>query len=214
MKLEHRFYKLSSSQKRIYFFSIGFLLITLFLFFGIIAYRYQFYSLFLFFPLLLSFAAPFIDVPMGVQQKKLDYLSPLCLLEPQKEKLILHGGTLFDYLFVLHKKIPVEKRKKIILQNFAEGLLYLIETEKENKNIEATTYILNERIAKKMGFSIHPANPVQKLILCYNYLLLLATKSYAAGQLSFPKLSATKTYTSDINSLKKNKDFLKRFVRI
>ncbi|WP_121667952.1 hypothetical protein [Mesonia aquimarina] len=210
MKLSHRFYNLSSFQKRVYFFSIIFLLLIFLVLFSIVVFYYQLYISFLGFPITLSIFAPFIDVPSGVKQNKLQYLSPLCLMENKNDKIFIHGGTLFDYLFVLHKRIPPAQRKKIILKQFAEGLLHLIETEKEATKIEATTYILNKRTAKKMGFSIAAPTFIQQLILSYNYILLLISKSYAAGKLSFPKLSATKKLTSDVESLKKNKAFLKR----
>ena len=163
----------------------------------------------------LSILAPFLDVPLLKKSGKLTYHSALFLSEkPHKGIIKIHGGTLFDYVFVIDKKMSGSQRTNFIMQQFAEGLLHLIETyentKEENLIIRGTSYILNERTIKRMGFKVVETDSLQKIILIYNYVNLLITASLAKGKPASPKLSATKTFEARLDDLVKQKPLIRQ----
>jgi len=166
------------------------------------------------FGIILSVIAPFFDTPSLKKSGDLIYYSPLFLAEkPQDGKIILHGGTLFDYVFVIDRRTNGKQRTNFILQQYLEGLLNLIEVNQnkktENFKISGTSYIINERTAQRVGFKVVKTDFLQKAILMVNYFNVLLTYSIAKGSLSFPKLSDTKTFETTIDKLIKQKDFIR-----
>ena len=93
----------------------------------------------------LSIIAPFLDTPKLKKNGKLIYYSTLFIAEKEKNgKIIIHGGSLFDYVFVINKNLNGTQRTKFILQKYLEGILNLMETCEKNNNtsvkIKGTSY--------------------------------------------------------------------------
>jgi len=141
------------------------------------------------------------------------YYSPLFITEKPKNGLIkIHGGTLFDYYFVIDKKMNGKQRTNVIIQQYLDGLLKLIEQHENNKEmkIRGTSYIINKRTAEKIGFKIVETDILQKIILIYNYFNILISNSIAKNKLSFPKLNKTITFDTDVSQLLERKNYIKK----
>lgn len=139
------------------------------------------------------------------------YYSPLFIAERPKNGLIkIHGGTLFDYYFVIDKKMNGKQRTNFIIQQYLDGLLRLIEKYENNKKIKikGTSYIINKRTAEKIGFEIVETDILQKIILIYNYFNILISNSIAKNKLSFPNINKTKTFETDMNQLLGRKEYI------
>ncbi|WP_299780247.1 hypothetical protein [uncultured Formosa sp.] len=164
--------------------------------------------------IVLTILAPFIDTPKLKKSGKLIYYSSLFITERPKNGIIrIHGGTLFDYVFVLKHHMNGKQRTNFILQKQIEGVLALIETYENtnsdtNLKIIGTSYIINERTARRIGFKISETEILQKMILIFNYFNILLTNSIAKKKLSFPNLSKTKTFETDLKQLINNKTTL------
>ena len=116
-----------------------------------------------------------------VASGKLKYQSLLFLSERPKKGIInIHGGTWFDYMFVLNKKMNGKQRTTYIIQQYLQGLLNLIEEHKKdgetssNMRVRGTSYMINANTAKRIGFDIVETDSIQKLILVYNYFNVLS----------------------------------------
>ena len=161
----------------------------------------------------LSVIAPFFDVPTLKKQGKLIYYSSLFIAEKGNKGVIkIHGGSLFDYVFVIDKSLNGTQRTHFILQKYLEGLLNLMKTCEDNHNtsfkIKGTTYILNARTAEKIGLEIVRVDAIQKLILIFNYFNILISNSIAKGKISLPKLNSIKTFESSIDELIKRRPYI------
>ena len=122
------------------------------------------------------------------------------------------GGTLFDYYFVIDNKMNGTQRTNFILQQYLDGLLRLTEAYESDKKmkIRGTSYIINERTAKKMGFKIVETDILQKMTMIINYFNILISNSIAKNKLSFPKLSRIKTFETDICQLTEHKELIEK----
>ncbi len=141
------------------------------------------------------------------------YYSQLFIAEKPKDGIIkIHGGTLFDYYFVIDKKMNGKQRKNFIIQEYLQGLLNLIEKyeDESEMKIRGTSYILNNRTAEKMGFKIIKTDFLQKIILGYNYFNILISNSIAKNKLSFPNLNETITFEAHFKQLSKRKDYIEK----
>ncbi|MGY0392650.1 hypothetical protein ACW5R3_08865 [Bizionia sp. KMM 8389] len=150
-------------------------------------------------------------MPSLKKSGKIQYYSPLFICEKPKNNCIkIHGGTLFDYYFVINRILTGKQRTNYIIQEYLSGLLLLIETHKNNTqlNVKGTSYIINERTAKKIGFKVIKTDGLQKLILVYNYFNVLLSNSIAKNKLMFPKLNNTKTFEATISELLEKKTFI------
>lgn len=160
----------------------------------------------------LSVIASFFDTPSLRKSGRLIYYSPLFLTEKEKKGvIILHGGTLFDYFFVIDRRLNGRQRTRFILKNYLEGMLALIEScenEPGTKFLKGTSYILNERTAKKLGFRVVKTDQIQLLILMYNYVNLTIASSLAKARLSFPRFSGIKTYEAQMSELIQRREYL------
>ncbi len=176
--------------------------------------------LFIFFPIAITFSiiAPFFDIPSLKENNQLIYYSSLFVAEREKNKIILvHGGSLFDYFFVIDRKLTGRERSNFILKHYLEGLLNLI-SEYETKDaqfledvtIKGTTYIINKRTAEKFGLKKIETDTIKQLILIYNYPNLICSISIARAKLSFPNLKNINTFEGKVTELIKNKDYLTR----
>ena len=164
------------------------------------------------FAITLSIIAPFFDMPSLKSSGKIVYYSPLFLAEKPKNKLTrIHGGTLFDYYFVIDRSLNGKQRTDFIIQQYLSGLLAFIEKHKTNKQmkVRGTSYIINKRTAEKIGFKVVETNMLQKIILIYNYFNVMVSNSIAKNKLAFPKLSNTKTFEADIGQLLAKRDYIK-----
>ncbi|MDO5523499.1 MAG: hypothetical protein Q4G48_05575 [Bacteroidia bacterium] len=165
-------------------------------------------------PITISIIAPFFDIPSLKRSGKLIYHSSLFLSEkPQNKVIKIHGGTLFDYVFVIDRNMNGKQRVMFILGQYLEGLSNLIERyakeDYENLIVRGTSYIVNVRTAERLGFTINETDFLQKIILIYNYFNILLANSIANGKLSFPKLSNTKTFEAKLSELIERKEYLR-----
>lgn len=150
--------------------------------------------------LTLILLASFIDVPIMVSSRKLKYYSWMLLAEKEKDKGIrIHGGTLFDYYFTLDKHATRTQRKRFVLQKYVQGLLKLAKIldsqGKSEISIKGTSYFLQRRNLKKLGFEIVAIDPLQQILLVLNYPVLCWSQSFLEKRLVFPNLSQTTSFT-------------------
>lgn len=106
----------------------------------------------------ISIIASFINVPSGIKSGNLIYCSPLLIGEAVKNKILkLHGGTLFDYYYVLNRRTGYSERKRQVFKGYIDGLLNVIEkyetTPQNAIKIKVTSYIFNAITAQKNGSS-------------------------------------------------------------
>lgn len=212
--MKHRFYNKSKKEQNSFFVILAIVAIIIITFSILISLQTGIYLIAAFtFSLTLSIIAPFFDTPTLKKSGKLTYYSSLFLAENPKNKTVkIHGGTLFDYYFVIDKEMNGKQRTKFIIQQYMQGLLCLIEEYKDVKEmkIQGTSYILNRRTAEKIGFKIVNPDLLQKAILTYNYPNILISNSIAKKQLSFPNLNRTKTFETDISLLIEREDYIKK----
>jgi hypothetical protein len=160
-----------------------------------------------------SISLPFFDTPARKKSGELIYYSSLFIIEKPKNGIInIHGGTLFDYFYVIDRKMNGNQRTKFIIQNYLQGLLSLIEKYENTKHtdlkVSGTSYIINERTAKKIGFTIVKTDSLQRMILTYIYFNILISNSIAKNKISFPNLRKIKTFETDLNQLIKRKKYI------
>ena len=205
--MEHRFYQKTKKEQTRIQVLVGLITLTILLLIIVLSWWTKMYLLiFIALPVIISLVAPFFDAPSLKESGRVVYLSSLLLAEKPKNGIMkIHGGTLFDYVFVIDRKMNGKQRTSFILSKFLKGLLKLIE-EKRNTNedeliIRGTSYIINERTAKLIGFKIIETDNLQKMILMINYFNLLVSQSFAKGKLSFPRLSNIKTFEMKISEL-------------
>lgn len=215
MILRHRFYTKSKKEQRqiqllVGLFALVVILTTLFISWTTGIYLFVLFAL----PITLSIIAPFFDTPSLKGSGDLIYYSSLFLSEKPKDGMIkIHGGTLFDYVFVIDLNLNGKQRTNFVIQQYLAGLLNLIEENENNKSenfrIRGTSYILNDRTAQRIGFHIIETDYIQKLILIYNFFNVLITYSLAKGRLTFPKLNETKTFETTLNILVERKGIIR-----
>jgi len=213
--MKHPYYQLSLQARKRFQWKVILILFGILVFSGLLAYvTKSILPLFLIFAGL-STLATFIDVPQGIEKGNLVRYSPMFLTSVErKQKIQLHGGTLFDYYFCLPKYKSASERKKVVLLAYLEGLLHLIEAKKESPetSLLGTTYILNERTATKLGFTIIPPQIGQKLLLILNYIPLLVANSMLHKKLSLPKLSKSIGIETNIAKLQQQKKRIEALV--
>ncbi|PTX41500.1 hypothetical protein C8P64_3300 [Christiangramia gaetbulicola] len=207
--MRNKYFELSAKQKRSFYIKLIAIVLSILIPIFFISFYFKIYFLApISFWIVLSVIASFFDMPSMIKSGKLKYESSLLISEKEKNNQItIHGGTLFDYYFVLKKDDNGKNRRNFILLEYLNGILNLIESNKEKPNLEitGTTYILNQRTAKKIGFEVQKTNTTQLIILILNYPNLLFTRSFANKKLSFPKIKNIKTYRSNIEKLEYNK---------
>ncbi|WP_188463999.1 hypothetical protein [Marivirga lumbricoides] len=211
MKVIHRFYlHTSSSQKKKVISYIIYLVVAL----AILAFMAYSYSvlILIFLPFVISIFAPFIDVPMGRKQGHLIYYSPLLLASAMKNgKIVLHGGTLFDYYFTLSVNKSERRNRKMVIYSYTEGMINLLDIWDEQFDdikLSATAYFINPKTAKRLGFRQVDTNPLTKLLMLINYLPIMISYSIANEELSFPNVFSLKSYESTLGELRSNKIYL------
>jgi len=212
--MEHRFYNQPKSKQRQMQLSIALGAAVIVLLTAYLSWITGWYLIgILTFSLVLSIIAPFFDTPALRKSGQLTYHSLLFLTEkPQNGLVKVHGGTLFDYVFVLERRMSSNQRTNLILQQYLQGLLHFLE-DCDNKGLDhltlrGTSYVLRKRTLEKIGFSTVRPDWVQYLILTYNYLNLAIALSMAKNKLAFPNLGNTRTFEADINQLRARKAYI------
>jgi len=212
--LNHRFYNKNKKEQNRILIVIAICSLTIIILSIIISIYSGIYLIgILIFGITLSIIAPFFDMPSLKKSGRMIYYSPLFITEKPKDGLIkIHGGTLFDYYFVIEKKMNGKQRTDFIIQQYLEGLLNLIEKYERDKNmkISGTSYIINKRTAEKIGFEIINTDILQRLILTYNYFNILISNSIAKNKLTFPNLNKTETFESNIRQLLERKEYIEK----
>ena len=212
--MKHRYYALTKGQQRLFLFKLTGLLLgfNLLIAMVLLVSGLAFLSLFIF-ALSLSVFAPFVDVPSGVKNGSLVYYSPLLIAEKIKHNAItLHSGSLFDYYFSLDFTQSAQARKKQVFQAYVDGLLTLINQYEhqppDHIQINATSYILNPRTARKLGLQITKTNLIQQFILYFNFINLTCALSLLKGQLTLPKMNQIYSFNGQLSTLIANKPYL------
>lgn len=212
--MNHSFYTKTHTEQNQILIKIGIGTFVIVLTLILVLVFLELYSLsFLILVISLSMVAPFFDVPFLKRSGKLIYYSPLFITEKPKGGILkIHGGTLFDYYFVIEKSMNGKQRTNFIIQQYLEGLLALMETYKADSTIKlvGTSYILNTRTAEKMGFKIVKTDLFQKFILAYNYINILISNSIAKDKLSFPNINETKTFEAEFSDLLAHKEYIEK----
>ncbi|MBO0343481.1 hypothetical protein [Flagellimonas profundi] len=214
--MQHNYYaKTQKQQQQIQIF-IGAAAFLVVLIFSLIAWATKFYLLVIVvIPIVLSIIAPFFDVPALKKSGKLKYHSLLFISEaPRNGLLKVHGGTLLDYVFVIDGQKNNKQRTRFILRQYVQGLLDLIISYETNNTeplvVRGTSYIINERTAKRIGFRKVKGDGIQRLILILNYFNVMIQYSIAKGKLSFPRLTDTNTFEATLNELIAKKGEIER----
>ena len=214
--MNHKFYnKSKKDQNRFQFVLALSSLVVLTLLIPVVVYAQFYFIGALFVAILLSIIAPFFDMPSLKKSGKMQYYSSLFIAESPKNNIIkIHGGTLFDYYFVIDWNMTGKQRTNYVIRQYLIGLLSLIETHENNPSmkIQGTSYVINKRTAQKIGFQVIETNVLQKVILSYNYFNILISNSLAKNRLAFPKISNTKSFEAEISQLNKRKDYIKKLV--
>ncbi|MGV7105045.1 hypothetical protein [Flavobacterium sp. U410] len=212
--MNHQFYRKNKKEQNRILFIIAICFLVIILLSIIISIYSGIYLIgILIFTIALSIIAPFFDMPSLKKSGKIIYHSPLLITEKPKNELIkIHGGTLFDYFFVIDKDMNGKQRTDFIIQQYLIGLLSIMEIHKNDKGIKirGTSHIINERTAKKLGFKIVETDFIQRIILTYNYFNIMISSSIAKNKLIFPKLNRIITFETDICQLLERKEYIEK----
>ncbi|MDQ3557552.1 MAG: hypothetical protein M3409_12375 [Gemmatimonadota bacterium] len=123
------------------------------------------------------------------------YFSPLLFAEaPEPGTLVVHGGTLWDYLLHLRWSERGRATRRRTLGFYLDGFLAIAADVERGRlspdtTITGTSYFFNERTARSFGFALHPVDPAQRRELLLNFPVLLCKTSFAEGRLAVPDLS-------------------------
>lgn len=161
--------------------------------------------------IVVSIIAPFFDVPSLRKSGKVKYYSSLFLAEkPKNGSVTIHGGTLFDYYFVLEREMSGAQRTRYILHQYVSGLLALMEEyeSEPQMKVRGTSYIVNKRTAEKIGFAVVYTDFLQRIILTFNYFNISVANSIAKKRLFFPRIRRTTTYEASIGDLLEKKQII------
>jgi len=147
----------------------------------------------------LQLAAPFLDTPAGIRKGTLRYAAPLFIVQPVKEKgYILHGGTLFDYWYVLRPYASYRLRKKRLLYDMVRGLRQEAERAhaegRLDQFVRGTSYFMTPRTAQRFGLDPVSRDWGQTLILWFNAAQLTWAYSLIRGRLAWPPLHRVRTF--------------------
>lgn len=125
---------------------------------------------------------------------------------PSAQKIDIHSGTSFDYLFVMRKYKPGPSTRNAMLYYYLEGMLRIIEKIEQGEipetvRITGTSYFFNERTAKKFGFSVGPPSLFLRFNIWLNALDLCWMYSLSKGRLAFPDFRSIRNVSADGNTL-------------
>jgi len=211
--MTHKFYQKSDSEQNSFLWKFGALLFFVCSLIIVLAYLSNLYILGVLIPVVILIAAPFIDLPMGRKSGKFIYYSPLFITEPERNnRVVIHGGTLFDYLYTITPDLKGNERIKYVLYGYIIGLIKFIE-EHENRNkdsllVRGTSYIINQRTAARFGLKPVQTDLLQLFILLFNYIPITISNCFIKQTFHVPKISEIKTYQGELSELIKNKQKL------
>jgi ABC-type multidrug transport system fused ATPase/permease subunit len=212
MRVIHRFYILPKRDQKRKFWSFIFNLLIIVTVIVFMAWSTKFWVLLILIQPVISIFASFIDVPTGRQKGQIIYFSPLLLSSAvRKNKIQLHGGTLFDYYYTLSIHKSEKRNKKAILYSYTEGMLNMLDNfvqHHDDITIEANAYFINPPTAENLGFKQVKTKNFQKLIMLLNYFPITISYSIAMGKLSFPNIFSLQSYECRMGELRNNKDKL------
>ncbi|PPK85065.1 hypothetical protein CLV84_1955 [Neolewinella xylanilytica] len=164
--------------------------------------------------LTLTVVAPFFDVPGLVERGKLTYYSALLLgEEPKHGRMIIHGGTLFDYYFTLDQAAPGHDRTRQVLADHLRGLLALIQAHDDDLTIRGTSYIIGERTAVRIGLKKVPTDFVPYLILLFNYVNLMFAMRLVKGRWELPVLGRVHTFSGRVGDVRRRAAYLQSLLQ-
>lgn len=211
--MTHKFYQKTDSEQNRFIWKLGGFLFLVSGSILMISYLTGLYLLTGLIPILILTAAPFIDLPMGKKSGKFIYYSPLFITEPERNnEVVVHGGTLFDYLYTITPDLKGRDRTKFVLYGYVLGLLRFISEHencnKDNLQIRGTSYIINQRTAARFGLKPVQTDFFQFLILLLNYIPITISYSFIKRKLYFPKISEIKTYQGELSELARQKEKL------
>jgi len=211
--VKHPFYELTKEKQNRFLLRVAMIALIFNVLVILLSIRFELYFIPVFsISATFSVIAPFFDVPSLVKSGRLVYYSPLFLAEKEKNGVItIHGGTLFDYYFILNRSLNGRERTRFILRNYLEGILNLIEKyegRNESVVIRGTSYILNERTAQRVGFHKVEKDFIQTILLFYNYINLTLSFSLSKAGLHFPNIKNINTYEANIDDVIKRKNYL------
>lgn len=214
--MKNRFYEMSNSDQKAFQIKLGALCLLVILFGGLIFLLIDIRLLpvlVFIIAIIISVVAPFLDVPALIKTGRLKYFSLFLLAEKENQGVVkIHGGTLFDYYFVLDKNWSGQERMKCIMSEYLKGLLNLTTHYNPDIIIRGTSYIINERTARKVGMKKIKTDGFQKIILLFNVFNLMVSIYLSKNKIEFPNLSQINTYQCKIEDILKNKDFIHELI--
>ncbi len=215
-KKPHRFYEWSKRKQNTFLYLCGviFLVLISLSFAGLLLGWY--WSVFLY-PLAFILAQ-FVDTPLGHRSGRLIYFSPLFLVEKDKsDGFILHGGTVFDYVFVFSWQKAGETARHQVVEQFIAGLLAFVQYLETNHlyetRIKGSSYFFNKRNVHQYGFEIVETKIIQRLIMAVNYAVLFLMYSFTQGKVAFPPVRQIKTVQSTGKKLTEKKELITSVLR-
>lgn len=213
--MEHRFFQKNESEQRRLLWKTGAGLFAMSIAILAISYLTDFYLLIFMIPIMILIAAPFIDLPMGKKSGKFIYYSPLFITEEERNnRVTVHGGTLFDYVYTINPEMQGRERTRFVLYGYIAGLLNFIsiheDQDKDNLKIRGTSYIINRRTASRFGLQPVQKDFFQILLLLFNYIPISLSYSYLKQKLQLPKISDVQTYEGTLSEIAAHKEELVR----
>lgn len=209
----HKFYLKSTSQQNLYFTLVigGLCLVVLFI--GLLSWYFDNYFITVLIPILALNVAPFLDVPMGKRKGRFMYFSACFITEWHSEgRLILHGGTLFDYWFTIDKRMSSKERLRLVIKLYLEGLLNLINyfeaKKKTDIRIIGTTFFINKRNLNRLGFKVVTTSFFQALLIVINYFTISGALSFVNRSLTFFSFKHMHSFETDLSTLADKKGII------
>lgn len=213
--MEHRFFQKNESEQRRLLLKTGAGLFAVTIAILAISYLTGFYILVFLIPIVILIAAPFIDLPMGKKSGKFIYYSPLFITEKvRNNRVTVHGGTLFDYIYTINPAMQGRERTRFVLYGYISGLLNFISVHEDQDDddlkIRGTSYIINRRTAKRFGLQPVRKDFFQILLLLFNYIPITLSYSFLKQKLQLPKISDVQTYEGTLSEMAAHKEELVR----
>lgn len=211
--MEHRFFSKNEEEQKRLLWKTGLALLVTSIAILAISYFTGFYFLVFLIPVVILIAAPFIDLPMGKKSGKFIYYSPLFITEEERNnRVIVHGGTLFDYVYTIKPEMQKRKRTEFVLYGYIKGLInFISEHENQNKDnlkIRGTSYIINRRTARRFGLQPVQKDFIQIVLLLFNYIPITLSYSFLKQKFQLPKMSDVQTYEGTLSEIAAHKEEL------
>jgi hypothetical protein len=213
--VEHRFFSKNEEEQKRLLWKTGAVLFVTSIAILAISYFTGLYILVFLIPVVILIAAPFIDLPMGKKSGKFIYYSPLFITEEERNnKVTVHGGTLFDYVYTIKPEMQKRERTQFVLYGYISGLINFITEfegqDKDNLKIRGTSYIINRRTASRFGLQPVQKDLGQVVLLLLNYIPITLSYSFLKQKLQLPKISDVQTFEGTLSEIAAHKEELFR----